>query len=101
MPFQVSFRSPLEPMLYSVKEVANLIAFSRSKTYEMIRAGTIPHIVVEGRIRVRRRDLLGLVEVSGLRPSGSSGAPKPSEEPQKLHLNLHGDHPLDAASVTR
>ena len=50
-----------EPMLYSVSDVARMIRFSRSKTYEMIRDGKIPHIVVEDRIRVRHKDLLAWI----------------------------------------
>jgi len=49
-------------MLYSVNDVATMIGFSRSKTYEMIQAGKIPYIVVEGRIRVRRKDLQAWIE---------------------------------------
>jgi excisionase family DNA binding protein len=50
-----------EPMLYSVSDVARIIRFSRSKTYEMIRGGKIPHIVVEDRIRVRHKNLLAWI----------------------------------------
>jgi excisionase family DNA binding protein len=49
-------------MLYSFTDVATMIGFSRSKTYETLQARKIPHIVVEGRIRVRRRDLLAWID---------------------------------------
>jgi excisionase family DNA binding protein len=57
----------VEPLLYRVTDGAAMIGFSRSKTYEMIREGAIPHIVLEGQIRVRRRDVLALVEGRGRR----------------------------------
>ena len=44
----------IEPLLYSVTDLARTIGFSRSKVYEMIQDKKIPYIVVEGRIRVRR-----------------------------------------------
>ena len=47
----------IEQLLFSVSEVARMIGFSRSKTYEMIRDGIIPYSVLAGRIRVRRKDL--------------------------------------------
>jgi excisionase family DNA binding protein len=49
-------------MLYSISEVARMIGFSRTKTYEMIRGGKIPHIVVEKRMRVRRQDLKAWID---------------------------------------
>ena len=58
----------VEPLLFNVNDVATMIGFSRSETYEIIREGVLPHIVVEGQIRVRRRDLLALVQGRGRRP---------------------------------
>jgi excisionase family DNA binding protein len=52
----------IEPLLYSVTDLARTIGFSRSKTYQMIRDKKIPYIVVEGRIRVRRKDLLAWID---------------------------------------
>ena len=52
----------IEPLLYSVTDLARTIGFSRSKVYEMIRDKKIPYIVVEGRIRVRRKDLLAWID---------------------------------------
>ena len=57
----------VEPLLYRVSDVAAMIGFSRSKTYGMIREGGIPHIVVEGQIRVWRGGVLALVERRGRR----------------------------------
>jgi len=42
----------IEPLLYSVTEVAKLIRFSRTKTYELVQTGKIPSIMVEGRTRI-------------------------------------------------
>ena len=52
----------IEPLLYIVTDLARAINFSRSKVYEMIRDKKIPYIVVEGRITVRRRDLLAWID---------------------------------------
>jgi excisionase family DNA binding protein len=52
----------VQPMLLSPREVATMIGFSRSKTYEMIRDGEIPHIVLGGLIRVRLKDLQALID---------------------------------------
>ena len=47
----------ISPILMSITTVAKLIGFSRTKTYEMVQAGKIPSIIVEGRLRVTRQDL--------------------------------------------
>ena len=52
----------IEPLLYSVTDLARTIGFSRSKVYEMIQNKKTPYIVVEGRIRVRRRDLIAWID---------------------------------------
>jgi excisionase family DNA binding protein len=52
----------VEQLLYSVSHAARMIGFSRSKTYEMIRDGIIPHIVIDGLIRVRLKDLQALID---------------------------------------
>jgi len=44
----------IQPILFSVPQVAKLIGFSRTKTYELVQAGKIPSIIVEGRTRVTR-----------------------------------------------
>jgi excisionase family DNA binding protein len=54
----------VEQLLYRVVDVGRMIGFGRSKTYEMIRAGKIPYIVVEGKIRVRRGDLLAWIDAA-------------------------------------
>jgi excisionase family DNA binding protein len=48
---------PIEPLLFSVTQVAKLIGFGRTKTYELVQAGKIPSIQVEGRLRVTRQAL--------------------------------------------
>lgn len=47
----------IRPLLYSVTEVATLIGFARTKTYELVQAGKIPSILVEGRTRITARAL--------------------------------------------
>lgn len=49
--------SPVQPLLFSVTQVAKLIGFSRTKTYEMVQHGRIPSIVVEGRTRISLKAL--------------------------------------------
>jgi excisionase family DNA binding protein len=44
----------IEPLLYSVTHVAKLIGFGRTKTYQLVQAGNIPSIRVEGRTRIKR-----------------------------------------------
>ena len=57
----------IEQLLYSVSDVAKMIGLSRTKTYEMIPARKIESIVVEGRIRVKRSDLLAWIDGAGRR----------------------------------
>jgi excisionase family DNA binding protein len=52
----------IQPLLYSVPEVARLIGFGRTPTYEMVRSGQIPSIVVGGRIRARSEVLAAWIE---------------------------------------
>ena len=47
----------VSPILLSITRVAKLIGFSITKTYEMVQAGKIPSIIVEGRMRVTRQAL--------------------------------------------
>ena len=47
----------IEPLFFSVRQVAKLIGFSRTKTYELVQAGKIPSILVEGKTRVPRKAL--------------------------------------------
>ena len=54
----------VEQLLFSVKDVAMMIGFGRTKTYEMLRARKIPYIIVENRIRVRRSDLLRWIDAA-------------------------------------
>jgi excisionase family DNA binding protein len=52
----------LDRMLYSPSEVAQLIGFGRTRTYELVREGRIPSIKIDGRTRVRRGDLEAWIE---------------------------------------
>jgi excisionase family DNA binding protein len=47
----------IEPLLFSVPQVAKLIGFSRTKTYELVQSRKIPSIMVEGKTRVTRKAL--------------------------------------------
>jgi excisionase family DNA binding protein len=51
-----------EVALLRVSEVARIIGFGRSKTYEMIRAGEIPSLDIDGNIRVPRSSLQAWLE---------------------------------------
>ena len=52
----------VQQLLSSPREVATMTGFSRSKIYEMIRNGEIPHIVFRGLINVRLKDLQALID---------------------------------------
>jgi excisionase family DNA binding protein len=54
--------SSVEPLLYSVTQVAKLIGFSRTKTYELVQASKIPSIQIEGRTRITREALEAWIE---------------------------------------
>jgi excisionase family DNA binding protein len=49
-------------MLYSPTEVAIQINFGRTRVYELIKSGQIPSIQVDGRTRVRHKDLAAWIE---------------------------------------
>ena len=42
----------IEPMLISVSDAAKLLGVSRSKCYEMIAAGTLPHLKIGSDFRL-------------------------------------------------
>ena len=54
-----------EKLLYRVCGVAEYLSLSRSKTYELIRAGVVPSVKIDGVRRVRGVDLLAYVESLG------------------------------------
>lgn len=54
-----------EKLLYRIAEVAEILSLSRSKAYELVRAGHIPCVRLDGALRVRGADLVAYVE--GLR----------------------------------
>jgi excisionase family DNA binding protein len=56
-----SSTSSIQPMLYTVTQVARLTGFSRTKTYALVKGRRIPSIIVEGRIRVLRSALLAWI----------------------------------------
>ena len=51
-----------EKLLYRVSEVAEFLSLSRFKTYELIRAGIVPSVKIDGVRRVRGADLLAYVD---------------------------------------
>lgn len=51
-----------EKLLYRISEVAFYLSLSRSKTYELVRAGHLPSVRLDGVLRVRGADVIALVE---------------------------------------
>lgn len=51
-----------DKLLYRVSEVAHYLSLSRSKVYEMVRAGTLPSVKIDGVRRVRGVDVLAFVD---------------------------------------
>ena len=67
-----TYTEPIEPLLFSVSHVAKLIGFSRTATYELVKAGKIPSILVEGKLRVTRQDLDAWIAQASRSTSGAS-----------------------------
>jgi excisionase family DNA binding protein len=51
-----------EKLLYRIGEVAHYLSLSRSKTYELVRAGHIPSVRRDGVRRVRGADVIAYVD---------------------------------------
>ena len=51
-----------EKLLYRIGEVAHYLSLSRSKTYELVRAGHIPSVRIDGVRRGRGADVVAYVE---------------------------------------
>lgn len=51
-----------DKLLYRISEVAEYLSLSRSKTYELVRAGHLPSVRVDGVRRVRGVDVVAFVE---------------------------------------
>ena len=51
-----------EKLLYRAEEAAECLGVSRTKIYELIQAGVLPAVKVDGCRRVRRDDLRAFVE---------------------------------------
>ena len=51
-----------EKLLYRAQEAADCLGLSRTKVYELIQAGILPAVRVDGCRRVRRDDLRSFVE---------------------------------------
>jgi len=54
-----------DKLLYRITEVAHYLSLSRSKVYELVRAGVLPSIKIDGVRRIRGVDVLEFVD--GLR----------------------------------
>ncbi|MDQ2755536.1 MAG: helix-turn-helix domain-containing protein [Actinomycetota bacterium] len=51
-----------DKLLYRIPEVALYLSLSRSKVYELVRAGVLPSVKIDGVRRVRGADLLAFVD---------------------------------------
>lgn len=51
-----------DKLLYRVSEVAHYLSLSRSKVYEMLRAGALPSVKIDGVRRVRGADVVAYVD---------------------------------------
>lgn len=54
-----------DKLLYRIPEVAHHLSLSRSKVYELVRAGVLPSIKIDGVRRIRGTDVIAFV--NGLR----------------------------------
>lgn len=54
-----------ERLLYRVRDVAEALSLSRTKTYELVRSGVLPSVKIDGARRVRGADMVAYVD--GLR----------------------------------
>ena len=50
------------PLLFTVKQMAEILSISKSFAYKLISVGEIPHVKVGTAIRIRREDLLDYIE---------------------------------------
>ena len=62
----------LDPAVFTVAEVAQLLGLSRSNTYARVRDGSIPSVKLGGRILVPKRLLERLLESTDRHGEGSS-----------------------------
>ena len=51
-----------DKLLYRIPEVAHYLSLSRSKVYELVRAGVLPSVKIDGVRRVRGSDVLAFVD---------------------------------------
>ncbi len=51
-----------EKLLYRITEVAQHLSMSRSKVYELVRAGVLPSVRIDRARRVRGADVIAFVE---------------------------------------
>lgn len=51
----------MQKLLYRVTEAAEVLGLSRSKVYELIKAGVLPSVRIDGTRRIRAEDLAAYV----------------------------------------
>jgi excisionase family DNA binding protein len=51
-----------DKLLYRIPEVAHFLSLSRTKVYELVRAGVLPSVKIDGVRRVRGVDVLAYVD---------------------------------------
>lgn len=51
-----------EKLLYKIPEVAVYLSISRTKAYELVRAGHLPSVKLDGARRIRGADVIAFVD---------------------------------------
>lgn len=51
-----------DKLLYRIPEVAHFLSLSRSKVYELVRAGVLPSVKIDGVRRIRGADVRAFVD---------------------------------------
>ncbi len=62
IPSEVKGTEVDDKLLYRVSDVAAALSVSRSKAYELVRAGVLPSVKIDGMRRVRGCDLRAYVD---------------------------------------
>ena len=69
----------MDKLLLTPTEAADVLGIGRSKVYELMRAGTLPSIRIDGCRRVPLEDLTAMVARLRRTPSGEVVAPRPHD----------------------
>lgn len=72
--------------LLTVKEVAQRLAISISKVYELCAHGNLPHNRIGGAVRIGENDLAEFIRQTRVQDSPST--PAPMRRKQSKHFNL-------------